>query len=66
MHRPVHWDLASHEVPGGPVHRYMVVAVLQSRQQALAELLDGLALVVATMACLWPGEGATLQVCDVW
>ena len=44
----------------------MVVAMLWSRQPALAEQRDGLALVVATMACLWPGEGATLQVCDVW
>ena len=40
-----------------PVHHDMVVAMLWSRQQALAELLDGLALVVATMA-LRPGEGA--------
>ena len=58
-HRPVKY----------PVSRDMVVAVLLSRPQTLAELLDGLALVVATLACLLPGEGAARVVrprCAGW
>ena len=48
-----------------PVSSDMVVAVLRSGLQTLAELRDELALVVATLACLRPVEGAALQVCDV-
>jgi len=49
-----------------PVHRDMVVAILRSDPSTLVELRNGLATVVATLACLRPGEGAALQVCDLW
>ena len=49
-----------------PVHRDMVVALLQANPRTLVELRNGLATVVATMACLRPSEGAALQVCDLW
>ena len=48
-----------------PVHASMVVALLRSAPESLTQLRDCLATVVATLACLRPGEGAALQVCDV-
>ena len=44
-----------------PVGRDILVAVLLSSPQTRAELRDGLALAVATLACLRPGEGAALS-----
>jgi len=44
----------------------MVVALLRSNPGTVVELRNGLAAVVATLACLRPSEGAALQVCDVW
>ena len=49
-----------------PVHRDMVEAILRSNPGTLGELRNGLAAVVATLACSRPSEGAALQVCDVW
>ena len=49
-----------------PIHRSLVIKVLDFDAPTLARRRDCLAAVLATICCLRPNEGARLQSCDVF